>query len=309
MDMKRYAIIAVTMLLAAYLVAAAIVTSRIDDDRRCTGMTIKVNDNSPHPFVNAGELMRELDSLPALASGMYMREINPQSIKRTLLAIDKIEDVDVQTYTDGKIEITVTPIIPVARVFDGDSSFYINRSGKRVTATARYHKDVPVIAGSFPAGDTVFTPLRLLPLIDFIQRDSLWSRYITMIEARSRGEIVLIPAIRDHVVVLGDAGNLDDKFHRLRRFYTEVLSKRGYEAYDTISLKWRGQVVATRRKKHLDPIRALPLDDDEAVDTTTMLVGDNIAQGRTLPGQKAHNEKPIPAKTVRAPEPSDSGKR
>ncbi|MDE6484798.1 MAG: hypothetical protein K2L14_05345 [Duncaniella sp.] len=303
MNLKRYVPIVLSVILAAYLVVTIFVTAHAGDDVRCTGMTVTVDDNSPHPFVTAGELMRELDSLPALASGMYLREINPQAVKRTLMAIDKIEDVSVETFTDGKIEIKVTPIIPVARVFDGDRSYYINRSGKRVTATARYHKDVPVIAGHFPETDTVFTPESLLPLIDFIAADSVWSRYVTMIEANSAGDIVLVPAIRDHVVLLGSADNLKDKFHRLRRFYTEVLSRRGYETYDTISLKWRGQIVATRRKKNLDPVRTFGQDDDEAVDTTVMLTAENVAPGRTLPGQKAHSEKPIPAKTSKQPNP------
>ncbi|MDE5785002.1 MAG: hypothetical protein K2H98_00560 [Duncaniella sp.] len=299
MNLKRYVPIILSVILAAYLVVTFIMSAHAADDVRCTGMTVTVDDNSPNPFVTAGELMKELDSLPALASGMYLHEINPQAIKRTLMAIDKIEDVTVETFTDGKIEIKVTPIIPVARVFDGDRSYYINRSGKRVTATARYHKDVPVIAGHFPENDTVFTPESLLPLLDFIAADSVWSRFVTMIEAVSPADIVLIPAIRDHVVVLGSADNLDDKFHRLNRFYTEVLSKRGYETYDTISLKWRGQIVATRRKKHLDPAKALNLDDDEAVDTTVMLTAENVAPGQTRPGHKAHNEKPIPAKNAK----------
>ena len=303
MNLKRDVPIVLSVILAAYLVVMIFVTAHAADDVRCTGMTVTVDDNSPNPFVTAGELMRELDSLPALASGMYLREINPQAIKRTLLAIDKIEDVSVETFTDGKIEIKVTPIIPVARVFDGDSSYYINRSGKRVTATARYHKDVPVIAGHFPQTDTVFTPESLLPLIDFIASDSLWSRYVTMIEANSPAEVVLVPAIRDHVVLLGTPDNLSDKFHRLNRFYTEVLSRRGYDAYDTISLKWRGQIVATRRKKHLNPARAFGLDDDEAVDTTVMLTAENVAPGRTLPGQKAHSERPIPAKKAKPANP------
>ncbi len=303
MNLKRYVPIVLSVILAAYLVVTIFMTAHAGDDMRCTGMTVTVNDDSPHPFVTAAELMRELDSLPALASGMYMREINPQAIKRTLMAIDKIEDVSVETFTDGKIEIKVTPIIPVARIFDGDRSYYINRSGKRVAATARYHKDVPVIAGHFPETDTLFTPESLLPLVDFIAADSLWSRFVTMIEVKSPADVVLIPAIRDHVILLGSPDGLKDKFHRLNRFYTEVLSRRGYDAYDTISLKWSGQIVATRRKKNLDPIRALGLDDDEAVDTTVMLTAENVAPGRTLPGQQAHSEKPIPAKTTKQPNP------
>ena len=33
------------------------------------------------------------------------------------------------------------------------------------------------------------------------------------------------------------------------RFYREVLPVKGWNYYDTISVKWRGRVVATRREK------------------------------------------------------------
>lgn len=293
--MKRYLSVIFSLLLVAYLVVALTATSSSASDMKCTGMKLIVDDTSPHPFVTRGELMRELDSLPDRARGLRISDINPWELRNRLIAIDKIEDVEVVTFTDGKIEIRVTPIIPVARIFDGNSSYYINRSGKRVTANARYHKDVPIIRGHFTGHDSVMSPLDLLPLIDRISADSLWSRFFTMIDVNPSGDVVLIPTIREHVVNLGEPVDIDDKLERLHRFYTKVLSKRGYESYDTLSLKWRGQLVATRRKKFSEPRLAITVEDEEAVDTTVMLAGNNVAPGQTMPDAKAHNETPIPA--------------
>lgn len=282
-------------MLAVYLAVATAMTMRDNDTGLCRGITIKVKDASAAPFVTAAELSREIDSLPDHAAGMPLNEINTQALRRRLMQVDKIEDVSVVTMTDGSIHITATPIIPVMRIFDDNRSYYVNRVGKRVEASARYHSDVPVITGHFDPDDSTFTPLSLMPLVNFINNDSIWRSFITMIKVNSPRDIILIPTIREHVVNIGSINGLDDKFSRLRRFYTEVLPVKGWEMYDTISVKWTGQIVATRRKKNVAPAAIARYDDEETVDTGTMLAGDNVAPGQTIPGRKAHNEKPIPA--------------
>lgn len=296
-----------SLLLIAYIVVATAMTMRDSASERCRGIRIEVRDNSAAKFVTAAELSRELDSLPAVAAGLPMSEINTQKLRRRLMDIDKIEDVSVVTLTDGTILIKATPIIPVARIFDGDRSYYINRAGKRVVASARYHSDVPVIEGRFELTDTMFTPLSLLPLIDYIENDSVWRSFITMVKVDTPRDIILVPTIREHVINIGAPTDLSAKFSRLRRFYTEVLPVRGWEKYDTVCVKWNGQVVATRRKKEVAPAPMADFDDEGAVDTGTMLAGEGVAPGQTQPGRKAHSEKPIPA-ARKSESPANPGK-
>lgn len=306
-------------MLFLYLAVATAMTLMEDGrDALCRGVYIDVVEPGPvtgAPFVTARELGRELDSLPAHAPGMLMSSLSPQAIKHRLEKVDKIEDVSVVTYTDGTIKVTATPIVPVMRVFDGNSSYYVNRAGKRVKASARYRADVPVVMGHFEKTDTVFTPLSLLPLIDFISADPTWSQFVSMIRVDGPHDIVLVPNIREHEINIGSPDNLDNKMWRLRRFYAEVLPVKGWDAYDHISLKWSGQVVATRRGTEQAGDVDLAPDDDEAVDAGTMLAGDDVAPGQALPGRKAHNEKPIPAaknetkKEVKEqPQPTDAKK-
>lgn len=288
-------------MLAAYLVVALTVTASESDDAVCSGMSITVEDadgdSGARRFVSPGELARELDNLPSKAKGIALANINTQDIRRRLLDLDKIEDASVMRYTDGSIRIKVTPIVPVLRVFDGNDSYYVNRAGKRVKASARYHKNVPLIQGHFDAADTTFTPLSLMPLVNYISSDSIWNAYIGMIKVKSPTDILLIPNIREHVINLGSLDRLEDKMDRLRTFYTKVLVKQGWEKYDTLTLKWNGQLVASKRHRRAPDVPVISGPDEEAVPIDAMLAGDNVAPGQTVPGMKAHSEKPIPAKS------------
>lgn len=293
--MPNYLKVIFSIMLFAYLVVALTLTAAEADTDLCRGVNITVNNSgSGKQFVSAEELAHEIGDLPEKAPGMPLASINTQEIRRTLLDLDKVEDVQVLRLTDGTISITAQPIVPVVRVFDNGNSYYINKDGKRVSANARYHKDVPIVEGHFDPTDTVFTPQSLLPLINYIASDSVWNSFISMVKVKSPTDIILVPVIREHVINIGAPEDFDDKFARLKKFYKDVLPRQGWEKYDTLTLKWRGQLVATKRKRHSAPVESVRYEDEEAVDTGTMLAGDDVAPGQTIPGMKAHSEKPIP---------------
>lgn len=305
--MPRYLKIIFSLMLVVYLVVALRVTATETGDEVCTGMSVTIDaDPSAEGFVTAAELARELDNLPQRAKGMLLSNISTSELRRRLLELDKLEDAEVVRYTDGTIRITAIPILPVARVFDRNgASYYINREGKRVKASARFHKDVPIILGDFEPSDTTFTPRDLLPLISYIEDDPVWSDFVSMIQVKSPNDVILVPVIREHVVNIGAPRDFDSKFARLKRFYREVLPRQGWEKYDTLSVKWTGQLVASKRHRQGPHVETVAHEDEEAVDIGAMLAGDEVAPGQTVPGMKAHSETPVPAKKVKniSPEP------
>lgn len=241
---------------------------------KCQGFDIRIlQTEGSRNFVTVSEIKRllkewKLDNIDRPASS-----INLQRIENNLRGVINIEDAEAELLPDNRIRLTITPMIPVARVFDyGGHSYYINRDGKRLTANARYHLDVPVITGVFPAGHSA---AEVLPVIRHIQNDSAWNAITAqiMVDPRNR-DIILVPLIRGHVVNLGDTTAIGDKLSRVMTMYRKVLPMKGWEYYDTISVKWAGQVVATRRIKSI-PEPAVRFDqegDVEEEDINSMLV-------------------------------------
>lgn len=286
--------IILSITLMAWLAVSLWLTSTWASQRRCAGIGIEVNDSASRRFVTAREIARDLNELGYVGRGRLMSSINTDSIERFLAASDKVERVSVIRLTNDSIIIKVDPMIPVARVFDtmNDESYYINREGKHIKADARYHINVPVITGIFP--DSTFTPVDLVPLVDFITSDTVWNHFITMIKVDSPDDIILIPSIKGHVINIGEPRQLANKFDRLTTAYRKVLPVKGWNYYDTLSVKWSGQLVATRRVKPVSQPTHQGDDENEDIDMSTMLVGDNIAPGQTRPGVKAHGERDIP---------------
>ena len=254
--------------LVIYMVIALGFTSRLADSRLCRGMELCLIDDSHTGFVRPEELIRELGHLHSSAPGHLLSTFPLDSVERLLAANDKIESAEAVILTNDTVRVTVRTLVPVARVFDGDRSYYINRDGKTISADARYHMDVPVISGRFTRDG--IDPTAVLPLVDYIEAHPEWRELISMIRVSNLNNIYIIPAIRGQVIKLGTIDALDDKFARIDRFYRRVLPYKGWNYYDTISVKWAGQVVASRcDKRHNDhrlPVDTLPQTAyDEAV--------------------------------------------
>lgn len=291
---------ALTLVVIAYLVTMWVVVAGKSASRPCTGILITVHDTARYRFVNPEELARELGTLPDEIAVRPLSEINIDSLERYLAAFDKIESVNVNLLSDGHILIDVYPMKPVARIFstDGSRSYYINRSGKRIVADARYHLDVPVVAGDFTPSR--FPATSILPLVDYIRADSMLSALVTMIKVDSPTDIILVPAIRGHVINIGDTLGYPDKFRRLKTMYAKVMGVKGWEYYDTLSVKWNGQIVATRRDKSLPaPLMVVETENAEEVDIETMAPTPGIAPGQALPGTgPSRNDKPVPGRKL-----------
>lgn len=291
--LRRILLIVATVALTAYIGVAVVYADRLDSQEVCEGIFIRINDDSPNRFVTVHEISREIAPFPNLAVNAPLKNIDIDSIERMLLRLDKIETVDVTRLSDRRILVDVTPLQPVARIFDRDSSYYINRQGKRMMANARYHRDVPVLCGDFSRSP--YTPLELLPLLDRLSTDSVWAPLMAMLEVNERGDIIYVPAIRGHVINLGTPDQIDDKLQRMGTFYSKVLPTVGWELYDTISVKWKGQVVASRRLARLEAPKFVSDEEEADPDISTMMAAEGVAPGQALPGVAPVDEKLIPA--------------
>lgn len=237
----------------------------------CTAVDVEVINADSTSFVTPQGVLNDLKGQGISVVGKRMGEIDASDIEEALRQSPYLENADCIKCQDGRMLIRVSQLVPVLRVFDGDESYYVNRAGKHMAVTSFYHCDVPVVRGHFTRK---FPATRLLPLIDYVERDSLLHSLITMYQVRDTNNIILIPNLSGHVINIGNADGFDNKFAKLKLFYNEVMPKRGWNTYDTISVKWNHQIVATRRVKAVAPVDDFnPDDDEQAPDIQTMTLG------------------------------------
>lgn len=247
-------------MLLAYVVTMFVWARAEARKHLCGGIEVAINGNGRVSSISEQSVKDVLKDYPGRIVGQPINAVNTYEIAEYLRKFNNFENVDCMITTKGNLKVRVTPMVPALRVFDGKRSYYVNKDGKTMAAIPGFHVDVPVVTGRFRGN---FRPEHLLPVVRFVERDSLLSNVVGMIAANDGENIVLVPRIKGHVVNIGDTTRLEEKRKAIMTAYRTILPYKGWDTYDTISVKFKGQIIATRRDKTpLYPVATIEEEED-----------------------------------------------
>lgn len=273
MNRKTVINIVLVCLLVAYIFIMVPMTNRAERNDTFKTVQININDESNIGFLTEKDVYKILYQQYSGFDTLRRKNINTYDITQLLNANNRVENSDCLILSDGTLIINIEPLSPVARIFDREGSVYVNASGKRVPSHPSYHVDVPVVTTNSVADSVMMK--KLLPILSAIKSDSQINALVSSLRIDGRGDIIIIPNVVGHVINFGDSTLISNKFARLRTFYREVMPARGWDAYDTISVKWDGRIVATKRDKTIPSrINAADLDSviEDIPDAEVMMV-------------------------------------
>ncbi|MBD79258.1 MAG: hypothetical protein CL840_10085 [Crocinitomicaceae bacterium] len=87
----------------------------------------------------------------------------------------------------------------------------------------------------------------LFQLASFIDENPFWRAQISQIYVNANGDFELTPRVGGHSILFGSSAELEEKFEKLMTFYKKGLSRTGWNEYSVINLKYKNQVVCTKR--------------------------------------------------------------
>jgi cell division protein FtsQ len=87
----------------------------------------------------------------------------------------------------------------------------------------------------------------LYQLAQYIEDHEFWKAQVQQIYVNNNYDFELIPRVGSHVIVFGDISNCEEKFNNLESLYINGLNAVGWNKYETINLKYKGQVICTKR--------------------------------------------------------------
>ncbi|MDE6258801.1 MAG: hypothetical protein K2M53_10520 [Muribaculaceae bacterium] len=260
----------ILLVLFVYCIAISVWAKSEADRHICEGIDIEVKGNRAMHDVVAKGVARELARYPKRLKGAKLSQINTLELEKYLENLNTFESVNCMITSGGRLTIEIEPLVPVMRLFIGNHSYYVNKNGKQIESKAEFYTEAPVVTGNF---NSKFQPEDVLPVVKYISKDPMLRELVGMVEAKSPNNILLVPRMLGHVVNFGDTTRLDEKKDALQLFYKKVMPYKGWEEYDTISVKFRDQVVATRRIK---PVAKPQIDDTEDLDPDEATLVDHI---------------------------------
>lgn len=255
----------------------------------CTGIEVEVEGSRAIDSVIRHGVTEELRDYPRRIVGTPLQQLSTVDVERYLSRYSNFESVNCMVSSRGKLIIKIVPLVPVMRVFFANNSYYINKDGKHIASNAEFYSDVPVVSGRF---NRHFQPKAVLPLVNYVSADPMLGELVSMIVAEDKDNLILVPRIRGHVVNFGDTTRLDEKKRALMMFYRQVMPYKGWNEYDTISVKFRGQIVATRRDKTRLNHAEEYVEEEDLEEATLPDVGERRAEAATdtVRGRKVERE-------------------
>lgn len=233
------------------------------DSKLCSVLKIKVDTETGMHFINEDDVIAALRVEGLNPVGLMMSEVNLEEIETTLRKIPEIKSAEVYKSMNGEVGIKIYQRVPMARVFNQSGrNFYLDEDGFQMPVSEKYSPRVLVFTGNIndPATDLSARELDLSPEIDkmymadeiyklakFIKDDEFWSAQIQQVHVNSKLEFELIPTVGDHRVMFGNLENMEGKFNKLFVFYKEGLNNTDWEKYDTINVKFKHQIICTKK--------------------------------------------------------------
>ena len=244
----KITLIVSSVLLLAILVLVANVTR---SHMRVRGIEVEIDYGNTPQLVNqkvvADTLMGRIPDLMQ----KQVRQVDCRQVAKEALHVPFLTHVSASVSISGKIVIHADQRHPVARLFFGNYERYIDREGRVIPTSDIGDCNVVVASGDFLGrltSDTVSAQIKNLWRVAlFLDSHANYKPLIDQLYVRRNGEILMVPKVGDQIIELGDASDLEGKFANLVAFYHNGMPRAGWDAYSKISLKFKGQVVCTKR--------------------------------------------------------------
>jgi len=214
-------------------------------------------------FLDEGIILDKLESKGLIGKNFTYNQIDFHAIEIYLESLSEVKSVKVYAEIGEQWQVHVVLRQPIARLFNlNGSSCYLDKDGKLMPLSDNYTARVLTVNGFInetnmnkKVSDVINNEsLKTIEIIDdlykiskYVCSDKFFSSQITHVYVNSESEFEFIPRVGKQRILFGDSHHFVGKFKKLKVFYTEGLAKAGWGKYDTINVKFKNQIVCSKR--------------------------------------------------------------
>jgi cell division protein FtsQ len=231
----------------------------------CRKVEIRINYGAADVLITKKDVDSVILATAGMLKGKPLGYINTGAIETAVRKQAYVAKVSVFENNEGTLFIEIRQREPLLRIINRKyENFYLDESGALLPVNPNFSARVLVANGVIDdsymknpnyqvnilaLSDSVFYDsllTNLYKLTMYITHDKFLKAQIAQIYVNECREFELIPVIGNHVILLGKADDLDDKFKKLFAFYKFGLNKIGWNKYNIINIKYRNQVVCSK---------------------------------------------------------------
>ncbi len=252
-------------LIIAILAYTMVVLGYVNENRQkeiCRDLEIKVLNNDNLQLIRKDDVLGEIENYGVQVKGLPIDKVNTLAIENILNHKAVVKNTIAYTTVEGKLCIEVIQRRPIVKVIDRElQQYFIDEKGEIIPdrlqhvahvliANGNIFTPIPITAGRsvFAKNDSVQKRNILSDiyrLARYIDSDDLWRTLFVQLYVNDKHEILLIPRVGNHVIVFGNATDIDEKFIKLKSLY-RTFNQIGWNNYKVINLKYNKQIVCIK---------------------------------------------------------------
>ncbi|PLX09198.1 MAG: hypothetical protein C0594_05875 [Marinilabiliales bacterium] len=256
----------VWLIALGYFIASIALVSADKEDKICNTIDFSINDTTGCYFVERTDILQLLEQRNLKTIGQPFTRINKAQIEQAVINHPSVKNAQVYIENDSTLAIEVVQRNPIVRVFNyNGESYYIDKEGYVMPLSENYTAHVPVVSGKInePYGrfvgwkideyesrnelgrTTILDDVYLLAT--FLINNYFWQSQIEQLFVNVEGEFEMVPKVGANIIEFGDASELEEKFNKLELLYERGFRRVGWNKYSRINVKYKNQVVCTKR--------------------------------------------------------------
>ena len=217
----------------------------------CTSIEIEITNQQQQSFVNKKSIEEIIRAAYNLQS-TSIKKIDIQAIEKAIEKNEWVQNADLFFDAQHKLKVLLQQRNPIARLFSLDgATFFLDSAGKRLPVTNATLARVLVITG-FPSSNLILSStdsallMQVKKISNAIAKDSILQSQIAQLNITLTGSFELSTAMGNQKIFFGDDSDIDEKFNKVKTFYTKIFTQFGVEKYSGIDVRFKNQIVATQ---------------------------------------------------------------
>jgi cell division protein FtsQ len=250
---KRQWILSMLMILLVVLIFVWSKLNFTGKNRIISEINLDIEADSNCNFLQAEEVSQFIDAKIGNPIGKPASEISLTTIERTLNAVPYIEKSTAYIGFDGHLKIIIKERRPIIQIVNNiGQSFYLDSFGTQIPKKENTQPNILIATGNinikFNAGKVSALPIatELLNLGKFMYYNQYWDSQFEQCYVDNYNQLLLIPRVGNHSIVVDNTQNMAQKFENLSLFYRKGLQTVGWNKYVQIDLSVANQVIGRR---------------------------------------------------------------
>ncbi len=254
MKLKRIFMVLLALVVVAFVVVGIVRSSH----QKCTSVAITLSNKAPNPNFTEKTVEQILKNTGTYPLNKPLGKIDRDDIHKALRQNVWFDSITSLSRNGSKVELSVATRVPLVQVFPSSGNPYLissNGDFLPIPPCVAYHLILVngLVNTQYTVGANI-SNCKEAALVNAFQTALYISKHPTekaqysQIFINNNREIELYNNVSQHVVLIGNAERLPEKFENLQTVYSEALVYLPSKQYSRIDARFKDRIFATKKQ-------------------------------------------------------------